>query len=205
MKRIGYFPMGILIIVIVMTLIAYPMLPAEIAIHFASDFSPDTFVQKWLGLLIIPILMFAFLVTEYYGIEKVKTDILLEFKYCFYLVLVFLAVMQGSVILYSLGYDLTTAKMSLAIAGFIMWLIAHYLLHSKNFFQFLTLIGFKKVDAWARNRLKDITVSTLTVAGVICFLRVFLSPTDPSLFFIVLFLMISLVVFGSGVYLNKKQ
>ncbi|MBC1922663.1 DUF1648 domain-containing protein [Listeria grayi] len=205
MKRIGYFPTGVLIIVIVMTLIAYPMLPAEIAIHFDSDFSPDTFAQKWLGLLFIPILMLAFLVTEYYGIEKVKNDILLEFKYCFYLVLVFLAVMQGSVILYSLGYDLTTAKMSLAIAGLIMWLIAHYLLHSKNFFKFLTLIGFKKVDAWARNRLKDITVSTLTVAGVICFLRVFLSPTDPSLFFIVLFLIISLVVFGSGVYLNKKQ
>lgn len=205
MKRIGYFPTGVLIIVIVMTLIAYPMLPAEIAIHFGSDFSPDTFAQKWLGLLFIPILMLAFLVTEYYGIEKVKSDILLEFKYCFYLVLVFLAVMQGSVILYSLGYDLTTAKMSLATAGLIMWLIAHYLLHSKNFFKFLTLIGFKKVDAWARNRLKDITVSTLTVAGVICFLRVFLSPTDPSLFFIVLFLIISLVVFGSGVYLNKKQ
>lgn len=205
MKRIGYFPTGVLIIVIVMTLIAYPMLPAEIAIHFDSDFSPDTFAQKWLGLLFIPILMLAFLVTEYYGIEKVKNDILLEFKYCFYLVLVFLAVMQGSVILYSLGYELTTAKMSLAIAGLIMWLIAHYLLHSKNFFKFLTLIGFKKVDAWARNRLKDITVSTLTVAGVICFLRVFLSPTDPSLFFIVLFLIISLVVFGSGVYLNKKQ
>lgn len=204
MKRIGYFPTSIFVIVLAFTLVAYPRLPTEIAVHFDSSFSPDIFAQKWLGVIIIPVLMLLLLITEYCGIEKVKAELQIEFQYCFYVVLLFLAAMHGSILLYGLGYNITTAKMSLAIIGIVMWLVARYLMRSHHFFKVLTVVGFKKVDAWSRNRFKDITISTLIISGVICFLRVFLSSADPSLFFIFLFLAISAVVLGSGVYLNKK-
>ncbi|WP_239255094.1 SdpI family protein [Listeria ilorinensis] len=204
MRRIGVFPSTVIFITAVFTIVTYPLLPAEIAVHFGTDFSPDMFVQKWLGLIMMPFLMIMFTGTEYYGKEKVNQETRLEFEYCFRLLLVLLAIIQMSIIVYALGYEIPTGRFALMTAGAFMLLLAAYLSYSKKLFHFLNLIGFKKTDAYTRNLWKKITISTLTVAGVACLVLAIFMRNDPSYFMMGMLLGMCVIVVGSGFYLNKK-
>ncbi|EMG27097.1 hypothetical protein X560_1506 [Listeria fleischmannii 1991] len=204
MKKVGTFPSMIIFITVVASLACYPLLPAEIAVHFGSDFSPDMFMQKWLGLVLMPFLMIMFTGTEYYGKEKVKEESKLEFEYCFRLLLVLLAIIQLSIIAYGLGYEIPTGRFALITAGSFMLLVAAYLSYSKKVFLFLRMLGFKKVDAYSKNLWKKITIITLTVSGLSCLILAIFMRNDPSYFMMSMFLGLCIIVVGSGVYLNKK-
>ncbi|WP_163655100.1 SdpI family protein [Listeria sp. PSOL-1] len=204
MRKIGLFPSMIIFFTIMFSAMVYPLLPAEIAVHFSSNFSPDMFVQKWLGLVTIPFLMIIFTGTEYYGKEQVKQEGRLEFEYCFRVLLILLAIVQLSIITYGLGYSVPTGQFSLIVAGVFMVLLATYLSYSKRIFRFLTLIGFKKVNAYAKNLWKKITIVTLHVSGFSCLVLAIFMRSDPSVFMVLLFLSMCVIVVGSGVYLNKK-
>ncbi|EUJ18208.1 hypothetical protein MAQA_10756 [Listeria aquatica FSL S10-1188] len=130
------FPSLVILITVAASLISYPLLPAEMAVHFGSDFSPDMFMQKWLGLILIPFLMVMFTGTEYYGKEKVKEESKLEFEYCFRLLLVLLAIVQLSLIAYGLGYEIPTGRFALLSASAFTLLLAVYLSYSKKVFLF---------------------------------------------------------------------
>lgn len=144
MRKVGIFPSMIILFTVGISAVLYPLLPSEVAVHFGTDFSPDMFMQKWLGLILIPFLMIMFTGTEYYGKEKVNQESLLEFEYCFRLLLVLLTIIQMSIIVYALGYDIPTGRFSLVTAGAFMFVVAAYIQYSKKLFKFLTMIGFKK-------------------------------------------------------------
>ncbi|KGL39252.1 hypothetical protein BMT55_09510 [Listeria newyorkensis] len=204
MKRIGMFPSMVIFATLVLTLATYPLLPSEVAVHFGTDFSPDMFVQKWLGLILIPFLMVMFTGTEYYGKEKVKPDNRLEFEYMFYALLILLAIIQVTIILFSLGYEIPTGRYSLLLVGALLVLTAMYLSNSKKIFLWLTLIGFKKIDARSRNSLRKITVITLSVVGFTFLLLGIFMFNDPSIIMLAALLSMTIIIVGSGVYLNKK-
>ncbi|MBK2004230.1 SdpI family protein [Listeria ivanovii] len=204
MRKIGLFPSMIIFFTVGISAALYPLLPSEVAMHFGTDFSPDMFVQKWLGLIMIPFLMIMFTGTEYYGKEKVNQESLLEFEYCFRLLLVLLMIIQMSIILYALGYDIPTGRFSLITAGAFTIMLAAYIQYSKKLFKFLTMLGFKKIDAWSRNLLRKITTVTLNVAGTICFALALFMRNDPSSIMLAMLMGMCIIVIGSGVYLNKK-
>ncbi|PZG31923.1 hypothetical protein C2D64_12305 [Listeria ivanovii] len=204
MRKIGLFPSMIIFFTVGISAALYPLLPSEVAMHFGTDFSPDMFVQKWLGLIMIPFLMIMFTGTEYYGKEKVNQESLLEFEYCFRLLLVLLTIIQMSIILYALGYDIPTGRFSLITAGVFTIMLAAYIQYSKKLFKFLTMVGFKKIDAWSRNLLRKITTVTLNVAGTICFALALFMRNDPSSIMLAMLMGMCIIVIGSGVYLNKK-
>ncbi|MBM5608596.1 SdpI family protein [Listeria ivanovii] len=204
MRKIGLFPSMIIFFTVGISAALYPLLPSEVAMHFGTDFSPDMFVQKWLGLIMIPFLMIMFTGTEYYGKEKVNQESLLEFEYCFRLLLVLLMIIQMSIILYALGYDIPTGRFSLITAGAFTIMLAAYIQYSKKLFKFFTMLGFKKIDAWSRNLLRKITTVTLNVAGTICFALALFMRNDPSSIMLAMLMGMCIIVIGSGVYLNKK-
>ncbi|WP_439443517.1 DUF1648 domain-containing protein [Listeria aquatica] len=204
MKKIGMFPSLVILITVAASLISYPLLPAEMAVHFGSDFSPDMFMQKWLGLILIPFLMVMFTGTEYYGKEKVKEESKLEFEYCFRLLLVLLAIVQLSLIAYGLGYEIPTGRFALLSASAFTLLLAVYLSYSKKVFLFLRLVGFKKTDAYAKNLWKKITIASLVFFGVACSILAVFMRNDPSYFMMIMLAAVCIIVVGSGVYLNKR-
>ncbi|EUJ32748.1 hypothetical protein MFLO_06574 [Listeria floridensis FSL S10-1187] len=204
MRKVGVFPSMVIFMTVAVSLICYPLLPTELAVHFGSDFSPDMFIQKWLGLVMIPFLMVMFTGTEYYGKEKVKEESRLEFEYCFRLLLVLLSIVQLSIIAYGLGYEIPTGRFALLSAGSLSLLVAAYLMYSKKVFLFLRLVGFKKADAYLKNLWKKITIITLSMFGSACLILAVFMKNDPSYFMITMFALMCIIVVGSGFYLNKK-
>lgn len=102
-------------------LVALPSLPASIAIHFDAGGTPDSFVPRTLGVLLIPLLMVGTFVVLTLARRSDPPADERTFAVVTAATMVFFAAIQGFVLAWNLGY---AVPFHLFFAGVVLWCVA---------------------------------------------------------------------------------
>lgn len=90
----------LIIVAVLMGFVSYPFLPNDIAMHFNGSGNPSSFVPKWFGLVLVPLVMtFLHMYRKTFKPEMIYVK---GWRMVFYLIQLVLVGVQGYIIYFGL-------------------------------------------------------------------------------------------------------
>lgn len=200
----------IFLLIIAITILAYPHLPEEIATHWNLDGKPNGFSSRFEGVSIIPLITLALYVLMLVAPSlDPRKENYLKFLKAYRLIklglFLFLLGIQLLVIVFNLGYNVNIGKITTLGLGILFALLGIYLPQIKhNYF-----IGIKTPWTLANEKVWHETHrlggKLFLISGILIMLSVFL-PDKPR-FWLLMILLIgsSLIAMVYSYFLFKKE
>ena len=192
---------------ILMGVAVYSKLPEKMPIHWGLDGEPNGFATRWVGILILPLIMVVVNLIVQLSLETApKTNLKLG-KLMLWLLPMMSVIFQTLTLSEALGYHLDIALITMVMVGIIFILLGNYIpkTQQNRVAGFRFPMTFSNPDNWQKtNRLGGIM---LVISGLVMILGGIISiwyPIVVILTFIVILVLIVLVPLCYSIRLARK-
>ena len=193
---------------ILMGIAVYSKLPEKMPIHWGLDGEPNGFATKWVGILILPLIMVVVNLIVQLSLETApKTNLKLG-KLMLWLLPIMSVIFQILILSQALGYHVEIGLITMVIIGIVLIMLGNYIpkTSQNRVAGFRFPMTMRNPDNWQKtNRLGGMM---LVISGILMVTGGIISiwyPMVVVLTFIVIFVLIVLVPLGYSIRLAHQS